>query len=230
MIRKEPVGFTDPDLIPWLPEAGIDGLFAKTLARCESTGSYTRLLKFLPGTDTGSAGVQAHDHLEELWIVEGAIYDLSLQSNFVAGMYANRLYQMDHGPWRAPDGAITYEMRDFDPGRQITKDQLEFMDPDLVEWDGSDSDAGVFVKTLTRCKETGSYGRLVKFHPGATRPTELTGESGRSELWVVSGQLQNNRDRSIHPEGTYGNVDIDLLDGSWSSTGGCVVFEVRNLI
>ena len=230
MISKEPVGFIDPDLIPWRPEAGIDGLFAKTLSSCESTGSYTRLLKFLPGTDTSSAGVQAHDHLEELWIVEGAIYDLTLESNFVAGMYANRLYHMDHGPWRAPEGAITYELRDFDTARQITKDQLEFMDPDLVEWDGSDSEAGVFVKTLTQCEETGSYGRLVKFHPGATQPDSLSGSVDRSELCVVSGLLHNRGDGSIHQEGTYGNLYVDLLDGNWSSPGGCVVLEVRNLI
>lgn len=229
MISKAPVGFADPDLIPWVPEAGIEGLFAKTLSRCEETGSYTRLLKFLPGVDTSSAGVQAHDHLEELWIVEGAIYDLSLGRNFVAGMYANRLYDMDHGPWRAPDGAITYELRDYDPDGRITKEQLEFMDPDLAEWDGRDSDAGVFVKTLTRCENTGSFGRLLKFYPGATEPTQLSGSLGRSELWVVRGQLQD-RHGSMYPAGTYGNLDIDLLDGKWSSPGGCVVFEVRNLI
>lgn len=230
MISKQPVGFMDPDLIPWLPEAGIDGVFAKTLAKCENTGSYTRLLKFLPGTDTSSAGVQSHDHLEELWLVEGALYDLSLERNFVAGMYANRLYHMDHGPWRSSDGAITYELRDFDPDGRITKEQLEFMDPALVEWDGADPEAGVFIKTLTRCEATGSYGRIVKFHPGAGEPRRLKSERERSEVWVVKGQLQDLRDGSIQPAGRYGNLDIDLLDGNWSSPGGCVVFEVRNLI
>ncbi|MGH8913608.1 MAG: cupin domain-containing protein [Acidimicrobiia bacterium] len=230
MIRKEPVGFYDPDLIPWLPEAGIEGLLSKTLARCEATGSYTRLLKFLPGTDTSVAGPQSHDHLEELWIVEGAIHDLTLDQNFIAGMYANRLHHMDHGPWRAPGGAITYELRDNDPEAGIKKQQLEFFDPALVEWDGIDTDAGVFVKTLTSCQDTGSYGRLVKFHPGSSKPSEVEGEMGRSELWIVSGELVGLDSGGVHPAGTYGNVDLDLLDGRWGSNSGCVVFEVRNLI
>jgi len=228
VIRKQPTGFVDHELLAWQPEAGIEGLYAKTLARCEDTGSYTRLLKFLPGTDTSPAGPQAHTHLEELWLVEGAIYDLTLQQNFVAGMYANRLHGMEHGPWRAPGGAITFELRDMDAAGEITKEQLEFMDPSLREWDGIDEDSGVLVKTLTSCATTGSYGRLVRFRPGATNPS-LSGEVGRSEVWVVSGILANT-DRSVQPAGTYGNLDIDLLDGSWTSPSGCTVFEVRNRI
>lgn len=230
MIRKEPVGFIDPDLITWQPEANIEGLFSKTLARCAGTGSYTRLLKFLPGTDTSSAGPQSHDHLEELWIVAGAIHDLTLDQNFVAGMYANRLYHMAHGPWRAPDGAITYELRDYDPEGLIEKEQLEFMDPDLLPWQAADSDAGVFVKTLTRCDGTGSYGRLVKFHPGASASLPSSEGRNRSEVWIVRGELEQIENGSVHPAGTYGNVDIDLLDGTWKSSRGCLVFEVRNLI
>ena len=229
MIDKSPIGFADPDLTPWEPEAGIDGLYSKTLARCSETGSYTRLLKFLPGTDTSRSGVQAHDHLEELWIVEGAIFDLTLQENFTKGMYANRLYRMDHGPWVAAGGAITFELRDNDPEHKIGKDQLEFFDPALRLWDGRDDQAGVYVKTLTSCPDTGSYGRLVKLHPGATSPAALKGEVGRSELWVVSGDLWDG-DEHVHPAGTYGNLDVNLLDGSWTSELGCVVFEVRNLI
>lgn len=230
MIRKEPVGFFDPDLIPWQPEANIDGLYSKRLSRCEKTGSYTRLLKFLPGADTSAAGPQTHDHLEELWIVEGAIRDLTLNQNFVAGMYANRLPHMEHGPWQAPDGAITYELRDNDPEGRIKKQQFEFFDAALIEWDGVDDNAGVFVKTLTTCADTKSFGRLVKFHPDATKPDRLQGEMNRSELWIVSGELYDRESGITHPSGSYGNLDVDLLDGHWGSHSGCVVFEVRNLI
>jgi hypothetical protein len=230
MIRKEPQGFFDPDLIPWQPEAGIDGLYSKTLARCPDTGSYTRLLKFIPGTDTSVAGPQRHEHLEELWIVEGAIHDLTLDRNFVAGMYANRLRGMDHGPWRAPEGAITYELRDNDPDGQIKKGQYEFFDPALTEWDGRDDDARVFVKTLAHCPDTGSFGRLVKLRRGASKSAVLSGERARSELWVVSGELWDLDKDEIHPRGTYGNLDVDLLDGTWSSPSECVIFEVRNRI
>ncbi len=230
MIDKRPLGFLDPDLIEWQPEAGIDGLYAKTLARCAETGSYTRLLKFLPGTVTAAAGVQVHEHLEELWIVEGAIYDLTLDQSFTAGMYANRLPGMEHGPWRAPDGAITFELRDNDPDGVIAKQQLEFFDPSLVAWDRVDKEAGVFVKTLTSCTNTGSYGRLVKLHPGAKTSGEAWGERGRSEVWVVTGTLVERTAGRVNPAGTYGNLDIDLLDGTWTSDHSCLVFEVRNRI
>jgi hypothetical protein len=228
LIDKSPTGFVDPDLLPWAPEAGISGLYAKTLARDETTGSYTRLLKFLPGTDTSPAGVQSHNHLEELWLVEGAIYDLTLGQNFTAGMYANRLYGMEHGPWVAAGGAITFELRDNDPDQRIRKQQLEFFDPSLHEWDERSGSAGIYLKTLSSCPNTGSFGRLVKFSPGAG-PIGPDGQHGRSELWVVSGTLRGGRGEVI-PAGTYGNLDVDLLDGTWTTNDGCVVFEVRNLI
>jgi len=229
MINKSPTGFQDSELLAWEPEAGIDGLYSKTLTRCAETGSYTRLLKFVPGTNTTSAGVQAHDHLEELLVIEGAIFDLTLEQNFTAGMYANRLAGMDHGPWVAPAGAVTLELRDNDPDHRITKQQFEFFDPGIRDWDGRDDAAGVFVKTLTSCPNTSSFGRLVNFQPGAGAPGQLEGDAGRSELWVVEGVL-HHKDGTVHPQGTYGNLDVDLLDGSWTSDIGCTVFEVRNLV
>lgn len=227
MIDKSPIGFIDPTLLPWLPEAGIPGLSAKTLASDEATGSYTRLLKFQPGTNTSPAGIQSHDHLEELWLVEGAIFDLTLNQNFVTGMYANRLYGMDHGPWVAEGGAVTFELRDRDPDQRIRKPNVEFVDPELQPWTQSDP-AGVHVKMLTYCPDTGSYGRLVKFQAGAGSPA-LEGELARSELWVVSGTLAGP-EGVVAAAGTYGNLDIDLLDGSWTSVEGCLVFEVRNVL
>jgi ChrR Cupin-like domain len=230
VISKKPTGFIDPELIPWLPEAGIEGLHAKTLTRCDETGSLTRLLKFLPGTDTTPAGTQAHSHLEEIWIVEGAIHDLTLDQNFVAGMYANRLHGMKHGPWKAPTGAVTFELRDIDPDRLVRKDQIEFFDPALLIWEGRDQKAGVSVKTLTRCPDTDSYARLVRFDPGAGGTDRLSRENGRSELWIVLGELVERSSGAVHPAGTYANIDIDLLDGSWTTPHGCTVLEIRNLI
>lgn len=111
---KPELEFFDPDLIPWEPEAGIDGLYSKTLASDPETGSYSRLLKFEPGCDTSRGGVQRHPHWEEIWIVEGALRDLTLDQMFTAGMYACRPPGMAHGPWVAPDGCITFEVRNYD--------------------------------------------------------------------------------------------------------------------
>ena len=111
---KQEFEFFDPELLPWQPEAGIEGLYSKTLSDDPNTGSYTRLLKFLPGTDTSAAGVQRHDFWEEIWMVEGAIHDLTLDQTFIKGMYACRPPGMPHGPWVSPHGAITFEVRNYE--------------------------------------------------------------------------------------------------------------------
>jgi ChrR Cupin-like domain len=104
--------FFDPEQrLAWTPIPQVAGLSEKILARDEESGDYTRLLRFASGTDTSPMGVQRHDFWEEVWIVSGAIHDLSLDENFSAGMYACRPPGMAHGPWRAPDGCVTFEQR-----------------------------------------------------------------------------------------------------------------------
>jgi hypothetical protein len=112
---KPELEFFDPEARhSWTPVPGCDGLSEMTLARDDVTGSYTRLLKFEPGTDTSPLGLQRHDFWEEIWIVSGAIHDLGMDRTFRAGMYACRPPGMPHGPWRAPDGCITFEVRTFE--------------------------------------------------------------------------------------------------------------------
>lgn len=111
---KQEFEFFDPELLPWQPEEGIEGLYSKTLSEDSATGSYTRLLKFLPGTDTSAAGVQRHDFWEEIWMVGGAIHDLTLDRTFIKGMYACRPPGMPHGPWVSTHGAITFEVRNYE--------------------------------------------------------------------------------------------------------------------
>jgi hypothetical protein len=81
------------------------------LSRDPEGGDYTRLLRFEPGADTSPSGVQHHDFWEEVLILEGALYDLTLDQSFTKGMYACRPPGMPHGPWQAPDGCTTFEFR-----------------------------------------------------------------------------------------------------------------------
>ena len=71
----------------------------------------TRILRFEPGTDTSSMGVQRHDFWEEVLILEGDFFDVSLGETFVKGMYACRPPGMPHGPWRSQNGCKTFEIR-----------------------------------------------------------------------------------------------------------------------
>lgn len=97
----------------WEPFEGVDGLSQIVLGRDEGSGSYTRLLRFEPGTDTTPMGVQIHDFIEEVLIYEGSLHDLTLGQTFDKGSWAYRHPGMRHGPWVAPDGCITFEVRTY---------------------------------------------------------------------------------------------------------------------
>jgi hypothetical protein len=97
----------------WTPAQGglVAGLFERILAVDNATGVATRMLRFDPGTDTSVAGPQVHDFWEEVYIVQGSLHDLTLDQAFPQGSYACRPPGMRHGPWLAPDGCLTFEVR-----------------------------------------------------------------------------------------------------------------------
>lgn len=104
---KEEREFFDVGEVPWRPLGG--GLHERVLAGDPESGHYTRMLRFDPGTVTPET--LTHDFWEEVWIVSGAITDLRLGERFGEGMYACRPPGMPHGPWEAPDGCVTFEVR-----------------------------------------------------------------------------------------------------------------------
>jgi hypothetical protein len=97
----------------WTPAQGglVPGLFERILATDPEHGVATRMLRFDPGTDTRAAGPQIHDFWEEVYIISGALHDLTLNQTFAAGAYACRPPGMPHGPWTAVDGCLTFEVR-----------------------------------------------------------------------------------------------------------------------
>ena len=111
-MSKPAIEFRASDDVPWTPVAGNATQREKILAQDE-TGLATHLLLFEPGCET--VGVVRHDFWEEVWILQGAITDLSLGQTFTAGMYACRPPGMPHGPWISPEGCMTFEVRYADP-------------------------------------------------------------------------------------------------------------------
>jgi len=99
--------------VPWTPVQGglIAGLSERILSADTDAGVATRMLRFDPGTNTSAAGPQVHDFWEEVYIVEGALHDLTLNQTFTQGTYACRPPGMGHGPWVAPEGCLTFEVR-----------------------------------------------------------------------------------------------------------------------
>jgi hypothetical protein len=99
--------------VAWTPAMGgsVPGLFERILATDPDSGVATRILRFDPGTDTSAAGPQVHAFWEEVYILEGALHDLTLNQTFETGTYACRPPGMRHGPWVAPRGCLTFEVR-----------------------------------------------------------------------------------------------------------------------
>jgi hypothetical protein len=98
--------------VPFTPCAGeVSSLTEQILSADQLAGVATRKLHFAPGTDTTPNGIQIHDFWEEVYILEGSITDLELDTTFVAGMYACRPPGMPHGPWRSDEGCLTFEVR-----------------------------------------------------------------------------------------------------------------------
>ena len=108
---KPELEFFSTDEVPWTAVPGATGLTERILASDEGSGVATRLLRFAPGTDTTPLGVLQHEFWEEVYIVEGAMHDLTLGRTFSAGMYACRPPGMRHGPWTSPEGCVTVEVR-----------------------------------------------------------------------------------------------------------------------
>ena len=119
---KPELEFFDPKDLPWRPVAesptggaGGAGIMEKILSEDRQSGDVTRLLRFDAGVETRET--ITHDFWEEVWIVEGSLVDLGKRQTFTAGMYACRPPGMIHGPYRTPNGCVTFEIRYGKPRR-----------------------------------------------------------------------------------------------------------------
>ena len=109
---KPELEFFEVTSVEWTSgDERVPGLSEQILAREGESGAATRLLKFDPGTNTTPAGVQAHPFWEEVYILEGSLHDLTLNQTFSKGFFACRPPGMRHGPWEAPEGCLTFEVR-----------------------------------------------------------------------------------------------------------------------
>lgn len=104
---KQEIEFTDTSVFTWRePEGYPPGVTELIIAEDQAQGVFTRLLKFEPGAEVNR--VLTHDCWEEVYILEGGI--ISGDRVFTKGMVAIRPPGMKHGPFKAPVGALTFEV------------------------------------------------------------------------------------------------------------------------
>jgi hypothetical protein len=111
-MTRDAMEFTPVDLTAWTLVAGSPVVIEeRILSHDDAAGRTTRMTRFPPGCDTTANGEQIHAFWEEVYIVSGELVDLRLQETFAAGSYACRPPGMPHGPWLAPRGCVTFEVR-----------------------------------------------------------------------------------------------------------------------
>ncbi|MFF0271304.1 cupin domain-containing protein [Kribbella sp. NPDC004536] len=93
--------------VEWADAGG--GILERVLSR-GADGMLTRLARWAPGTTT-SDGVIRHEYVEEVYLLEGELTDLTLQRTFRPGDYACRPPGMPHGPYTTETGCVILEIR-----------------------------------------------------------------------------------------------------------------------
>jgi len=107
---KPEVEFSLMEDVEWTPAPGYESdVDQKLLGHDSQTGNCTRLLRFRPGARSQQGLV--HDFWEEVYILSGGLVDLTKHRAFTEGSYACRPPGMAHGPYYAPVGCVTLEMR-----------------------------------------------------------------------------------------------------------------------
>ena len=93
--------------IQWA-DAG-SGISERVLSR-DPDGTLSRVARWAPGTVSGDAVIR-HEYVEEVYLLEGELTDLTLDQTFRPGDYACRPPGMPHGPYTTADGCSMLEIR-----------------------------------------------------------------------------------------------------------------------
>ena len=95
----------------WTPIEGLEEMAEElTLSIDPVTGEYTRLTRFVPGTDTSSFGGKTHPYPEEVFVISGRLHDQAFDLWLDPGHYASRPPGELHGPFKTDVGCVVLEI------------------------------------------------------------------------------------------------------------------------
>lgn len=110
---KEELEFFASSGIPWTEDG--PGITQRVLSQDPREGTLTRLARWAPGTLSGAEAIR-HPYVEEVYLLEGSLTDLTLGQTFTSGDYACRPPGMPHGPYRTDEGCTMLEIRYLSAG------------------------------------------------------------------------------------------------------------------
>ena len=85
-------------------EPGVDEL---VLNQDPATGRRTTLQRWQPGA-RNQQQIFVHDYVEEIFMVDGDLYDTNLEQGWKKGAYAYRKPGMRHGPFKSETGCLMF--------------------------------------------------------------------------------------------------------------------------
>lgn len=109
---KPEIEFTHVSALSWAPLTPSDPLksgnsIIRVLSHDPEIGDQTSVISHPPGSSWGDPFCM-HEYWEEVYILEGRIYDATLQKWFEKGSFCCRPPWMKHGPYKA-DGEVRCE-------------------------------------------------------------------------------------------------------------------------
>jgi len=184
----------------------LGGLTEKILSIDPETGDITRLLRFPKGYE--GKEVLRHPFWEEIYILEGYLVDVKVNQTYQRGYYACRPPGMIHGPFRSPEGCITFEMRYVDP--RVTKDPSIFR---FFLKKGTDHVPLEFeVKRMVNGGYVGRNQEEVRRHIEELAKQGIPGPSSTPTLYPVSRRsLTQASSIEVFGEETSGEAEFVLL-------------------
>lgn len=100
--------FFAPTELNWTDAGG--GIAQRILSEDPEDGTLTRIAKWAPGASSGTEVIR-HEYVEEVYLLEGELTDLTLERTFGPGDYACRPPGMPHGPYTTAGGCVMLEIR-----------------------------------------------------------------------------------------------------------------------
>ena len=206
MAKKE-IEFTDSQTgFEWnAVEGDLGGLTEKILSSDPETGDITRLLRF-PKRYEGKE-VLCHPFWEEIYILEGYLVDAKKNQTYQKGCYACRPPGMAHGPFQAPEGCMTFEMRYVDP---IIREPFTFRFMLKKETDRLPLEFQI--KRMVNGGYVGRNQEEVKHHIEELAKQGIPGPSSTPTLYPVSRRaLTQASSIEVFGEETSGEAEFVLL-------------------
>lgn len=110
----------------------------------------------------------------------------------------------------------------------MPKPELEFTRRDDVPWQPVPGVPGASEKILSRDKASGDYTRLMRFDPGAdTTSAGVFRHDHWEEVFIIDGSIHDvTLDRTFR-SGMYACRPPGMPHGPWTSSEGCLLFEIR---